>query len=183
MKPDNHTMTRATCLTEEAYEILGRIDAANLDEWAESKPSSREDWLLLGNAYRAAAALYCVSSLQSQTVLPPDSATLKARGAVDARFLETILAEALQSPKISRYVLWPLVVLGTEAVRSSPATRAFVRDQLARLSRFVGTHVPLAARAVLEKFWISGGSRWDDCFDRPHAFVIQVAIDMSRMTP
>ena len=182
-QPETRTMEETARLTEEAYEILGRIDAAALDKWAESKPSSREDWLLAGNAYRAAAALYCVSSLQGQAVLPPESTTLQARRTTDARFLETVLSEALQSPKINRYMFWPLVVLGTEAARLGPTTCAFVRDQLARLSRFVGTHVPLSARAILEKFWASGGTRWDDCFDRPHGFVIQIAIDMGGMTP
>ena len=180
---DVYATTAAAHLTREAYRILSRIDAISLDEWAESKPSSRDDWLLAGKAYQAAVTLYCISSLQSQSVLPTDSAPLSARRAADARFLETVLGEALPSPKINRYMLWPLVVLGLEAVRSGPATRRFVGNQLAEMSRFVGTHAPLAAMAVLERFWASGGSRWDECFDRPYAFVIQIAIDMSKMKP
>ena len=170
-------------LTQEAYRTLRRIDAISLEEWADSKPSSREHWLLVGIAYQAAVVLYCISSLQSQAVLPRDSAPLNARRTADASFLESVLGEALTSPKINRYMLWPLVVLGSEATRSGPATRHFVRDKLAEMNRFVGTHAPLAARAVLARYWASGLSRWDDCFDRPYAFVIQIAIDMSKMKP
>lgn len=80
-------------------------------------------------------------------------------------------------------MLWPLVMLGMEAVHGGAAMRSFVAKELPELSRHIGTYVPLTAKAVLEKFWASGETRWDACFDRPYAFAAQIAVDLSGVVP
>lgn len=164
----------------EAYEILERVSTFPPEQWADSKLSSREDWLAIGNAYKAAVALYCVLSLQSSSILPitPD---LRAACTIHGQLLQVFLEKGLSSPKTKRSMIWPLVLLGVEAVHGDAATRAFVARQLPELSRDVGTCVPLTAKRVLERFWASGETSWDDCFDRPYAFMSQIAVDTSRL--
>ena len=190
----NHLRMRATeqinepagaeTLSEEAYELLGRIRRFSSNDWAQSKTSSKQEWILIGNVYQAAVALYCLSSLQSLSVLPAIT-SLQSQYAVHGQFLRTLLAEGLTSPKIKRYMLWPLVVLGVVAVHDHEggggAMRAFVAEQLPALSRDGGTYVPFTAKGVLDAFWASGKTGWDACFDRPYAFTMQIAADTSRI--
>lgn len=184
----NHLRMRATDpngiedLSKEAYGILSRVNGFSPEQWAESKPSSKEHWILLGNIYQTTVALYCISSLQSVSVLPLSS-LLGARRSTHGQLLHTLLNEALSSPSIKIFMLWPLVVLGVEAVNGGTAMRAFVKEQLAEMSRYIGTYVPLTAKGVLERFWVSGESRWDACFDRPYVFATQIAVDIQRILP
>ncbi|GES66689.1 hypothetical protein ATEIFO6365_0015023200 [Aspergillus terreus] len=168
-------------LTHEASNILLRIHAFSSEQWTMSKPSSKEDWILVGNVYQAAVALYCILSLQSLSVLPR-TPLLRARHTSHGQLLQALLNEALSSPRIKRFVLWPLVVLGVQAVNGGAGMRAFVRQQLPEMSRHIGSYVPLSAKDVLEKFWASGETRWDACFDRPYTLATQIAVDLSGLT-
>lgn len=168
-------------LLKEAYDILDCIEAFSPEESAQSKLSSKEDWMRIGTVYRSATAIYCILSLQSVSVFPEDSA-LRAACATHGQVLRRHLPESLSSARTKRYMLWPLVLLGVEAVHSCMATRAFVSKQLPELSRSVGTSIPLTARSVLESFWASGHKRWDACFDRPYPFTMQIAVDVSKVS-
>lgn len=186
----NHLRMRATTLastgaqnlSQEAYAALGRVHDFSPEGWVESKPSSKGDWLLLGKVYQAAVAIYCISSLQSLSVLPPTS-SLKARCATHGHLLQALVNEAMSSPRIKGFMLWPLALLGTEAVRGGAAMRAFVTRHLTDLSHHVGMSSPLTAKGVLERFWASGEAHWDACFDRPYLLVTQIAVDVSRIVP
>ena len=59
-----------------------------------------------------------------------------------------------------------------EAVDSSPSMRQVIRALLIDISWDLGTPAPLVAKDVFEKFWRSGKTAWDDCFDRPFCFVL-----------
>ncbi|KAJ2893346.1 C6 zinc finger domain-containing protein [Zalerion maritima] len=170
-------------LSQEVHEILNRIRCFSSAQWASSKPSAKEDWVLLGKIYQVAVAIYCISSLQSLLVLPPTSSFLRTCRCTYAHTLQTLIDEALLSPRIKRAVLWPLVMLGMEAANTVPEMRSFVAKTLPEMSRSMGTCVPLTAKGVLERFWASGGARWDACFERPYTFVTQIAVDISRILP
>lgn len=182
MRAVKHEATEAEDLSQDGHGILSRIDAFSPEQWAGSKPASKGDWVLLGNVYQAAVAIYCVSSLQSSSVLPQTS-SLRARCTTHSQLLQELLNEALSSPRVKRFMLWPLVLLGVEAANGSAAMRTFVKKQLSEMSRHVGTYMPLTANNILERFWASGKTRWDACFDRPYAFVTQIAADVSRILP
>ncbi|PTB41751.1 hypothetical protein M441DRAFT_68768 [Trichoderma asperellum CBS 433.97] len=169
-------------LQEVAYETLERIDFFSPQKLAESKHSCHEDWVLVGRAYQAAVALYCILSLQSLSVLPHSSA-LRMQCVEHGEVLQTLLKEALASKRLKRFMIWPLVVLGAEAVHGSEAMRTFVASQLSELSYDAGTYVPLTAKRALEQFWSSGETRWDVCFGRPYIFTLQIAVDTSRLMP
>lgn len=164
-------------LSQGASEILQRIHGFSPEQWARSKPASKDDWILVGRTYQVAVELYCISSSQSLSILP------KAPCPTQSRRLRVLLDKALAYPQIKRFMLWPLVVLGVEAVNGGPALRAFAADQLSDLSRHVGTSSPLIARDAIESFWASGQTCWDACFDRPYAFTMQIAVDTSGILP
>lgn len=70
MRASRHELTLVEDSTHEAYGILSRIHNFSASKWVESKPSSKDEWVLLGNVYKSAVALYCISSLRSLSVLP-----------------------------------------------------------------------------------------------------------------
>lgn len=59
-----------------------------------------------------------------------------------------------------------------EAAKEGAAAREFVRKRLNGLAKDLATPPMLEAKRVLERFWASGKVRWDECFDRPYAFVL-----------
>ncbi|KAH6640419.1 fungal-specific transcription factor domain-containing protein [Chaetomium tenue] len=190
-------------LTLEAHQIHSHILTFSPSHWAATKPRAREDWALAGRIYHAAVALYWASALQSAGVLVPTPA-LRVECAAHARLLQSLLARGVASSRIWLCMLWPLVVLGVQAAGGGGGggggargdgdgdgcgggvgvvpVRDFVAAQLPMLARRGGTYAPLVAKGVLERFWASGETRWDACFDRPYAFVMQIAVDMSRIT-
>lgn len=184
----NHLRVRATegghvdanSHSQEARSILDRIQNFSPKEWSETKPCSREGWMLIGNIYQAAVSLYCILSLQSQSVLPL-TPELSAQCAGFGRLLQVQLSSAMSSPGTRYSMIWPLVLLGVQAASDGPQMRAFVSEKLPELSYHIGSNVPTVAKAVLERFWASGETRWDACFDRPYAFVTQIAVDMSQL--
>ncbi|KAL7954499.1 fungal-specific transcription factor domain-containing protein [Trichoderma compactum] len=186
----NHLRMRATgpdaagteAFLKESFEILERINCFSPHRLAQSKGSSQEYWVFVGLVYQAAAALYCILSLQSLSVLP-ETPALRVQCATHGRLMQTLLVEALASKSLKRFMIWPLVVLGVEAVHGDAPIRTFVAKELSELSQSVGTYVPITAKRVLGEFWASGKTRWDACFDRPHVFTGQIAVDTSGLMP
>jgi hypothetical protein len=168
-------------LSQEAYSILDRIQAFSSEQSAQSRSSSREDWNRIGKVFKSATVLYCILSLQSVSVLP-ENPVLRSICTNHSQVLQHYLPDSLSSAKTKRFMLWPLVLLGVEAVHSDSKTHAFVSKHLPEMSQAVGTSIPLTARTVLESFWKSGNKRWDDCFDRPYPFTMQIAVDVSRVS-
>lgn len=166
----------------EAFTVLQRIHEFSPGFWARSKPMGQEHWEFVGRTYQAAVALYLILSLQSVFILPQDT-TLWEQRAAYAQGLHTLLVGSLSNPRIKRFMLWPLVVLGVQAASGLPATRLFVADQLVELSYHVGSYSPIEAKLVLEMFWASGDTRWDSCFDKPYAFITQSAVDLAGISP
>lgn len=162
--------------TQEANDILQRIIKLRLDGWANTKPYLNEDWMKVGKIYQAATTLYCIIALQSISVLP-QSSQLRTLCEQSGHVLRELLGSALSSPRVKIFLLWPLVVLGVEAVHGGPTMREFVYKHLPEQSRYGGTYVPLAAQSTLQRFWSSGSTSWDCCFDRPFSFTIQITVD------
>lgn len=162
-------------LKAEARRLLHHVESFSPEEWAAEAnapdPSLRGAWLLAARIYHAAATLYCVSSLQSVSLLP-ETGELRTQRAETRDRLMVLLAEGLASPLLRRSVLWPLVVAGFEARDGSEVERRFVAGRLEEQSRELGSSQPLVARGVLERFWRGGGKRWDDCFERPYALLV-----------
>ncbi|KAF2433395.1 hypothetical protein EJ08DRAFT_707890 [Tothia fuscella] len=68
------------------------------------------------------------------------------------------------------------------AVDGVPAMRTFVVERLSKMSRLFGTAMPLTAKELFERHWASGETRWDTCFERPYAFTMQIAVNISQLS-
>ncbi|EXJ77160.1 hypothetical protein A1O3_10318 [Capronia epimyces CBS 606.96] len=162
----------------EAQNVLQNIHSFLPELWAESKPRSKADWVLIGRAYQAATIIYCISSLQSLSVLP-STPTLRDSCLMQGEIVQNLLEEGLLVPKLRWFLLWPLVILGTQATSANDTVRrVFVRDKLYEMSRFIGLSSPLVAKEVLERFWASGKTSWDDCFDKQYVFTSLIALNV-----
>ncbi|KAB8231209.1 Zn(II)2Cys6 transcription factor [Aspergillus alliaceus] len=157
--------TRAT-----AQAVLEHIEAFSAEDWKGSNPDVQEDWLLLGRMYRSSIALYCISSLQSLSIFPSTN-YFTAMRTVHGTRLYTILEQVILRPRIKVFAIWPLVVAGMQAVDASPTIRHIVDAQLSEMAGMLATPAPMLASAVFRRFWTSGQTGWDECFDRPYAFV------------
>ncbi|OIW24740.1 hypothetical protein CONLIGDRAFT_685687 [Coniochaeta ligniaria NRRL 30616] len=159
-------------LVAEAHSLLDHISAFSPEEWAEANSSEfKDEWLLVARIYHCAVTLYCISSLQSLGLLP-STPQMQTRRAGQRDRLMVLLAEGFASPLLKKSLIWPLVVAGFEAGDGSDFERRFVATHLEDQSRELGSSQPLVAKAVFERFWSGGKTRWDDCFDRPYAFLV-----------
>jgi hypothetical protein len=165
-------------LTKKAFTILSRVSHFSPKNWVESKPVSKEDWVCLAHIYQAAMILYCIRSLQGVFVLP-STAFLEGSCMLQGQSLQRLLSKALLSPRIQGLMLWPLIVLGMEAVNGGAGMRAFTEVQLERLCQSRGMYMPTTGKKLLRKFWDSGETTWDACFDQSYAFAVPPAVDAS----
>ncbi|KAL4913045.1 fungal-specific transcription factor domain-containing protein [Aspergillus aurantiobrunneus] len=164
-------ITDIDTLTKEAIDILTTIQFFSVQSWKQSHKLTHE-WSLLARIVQSAVTIYCISSLQSVAVLPASAAINVARKTC-REDLYSNLVTALQTPSVGGSLLWPLVVLGVDAVHDTSTMRAFVRASLGPLAQGQGSFVPLMARDMLERYWASGLMSWDGCFDRPYALAMQ----------
>ncbi|KAK3315603.1 fungal-specific transcription factor domain-containing protein [Apodospora peruviana] len=151
-----------------------QIESFDAEEWAATKdPSHYSEWLFVARMFRSAVAVYCLLSLP-HTSYPgiereADYATA-AREKHSADLLEC-LKEGLASPMMKRFMVWPLIVAGVDAVRRGGEVRSFIGRAWRTLAMDQRSSLPLVAREALEKFWASGKNGWDECFDVPYALV------------
>lgn len=155
--------------------LLDHITSFSPEQWADTnagdKPVFRDMWLVLGRIYHSAVALFCISSLQSLGVLPT-TAKLRTCRVQHRDHLMVLLDDGLKSTLLKRNLPWPLIVAGFEAAEGSETEQTFVARWLEEQSRELGSSLPLVAKSVLARFWCSQKTGWDDCFDRPYAFLI-----------
>ncbi|KAJ5577951.1 C6 zinc finger domain-containing protein [Penicillium hispanicum] len=167
-------------LIESAHETLSRIRSFDPHQWSQSKPSAKHDWEVLARVYQAAAVLYCISSLQSVSVLPDDESIHMIR-TTNRHLLQVFLQQAMLSRRIRGFLLWSTVVLGMEAVHGDSMMRDWVKEQLKVLQYAVASYVPIMAKGLLERFWASGSSSWDACFDKPYALATQPTVSRAQL--
>ncbi|KAK8066539.1 hypothetical protein PG997_013286 [Apiospora hydei] len=151
-------------------DLLSKILCFNPDAWASLYPESYQQLFLLARIYHSAVALYCISALRNLFPIGFLYNLLMLRAA-HADCLFGLLREAILSPQTKLCLMWPLNVAGVEAATRSLSDRLFVEEALDELSRGLGTGYPLVARSAIQKLWDSGKTEWDDCYDRPYAFL------------
>ncbi|POR36255.1 Uncharacterized protein TPAR_03551 [Tolypocladium paradoxum] len=156
------------------------------EEWATEQATSaavhstcpQEKWLLVAEAFQSAVLLFVDSS--SASLLPlracspcdvPTCDSCSARlGDATRSFhrarLFRLVEEGLGSHFTMYCVIWPLIVAGFEANQGTPEEQALVQHGLTDLCLQAGA-TTMVARDVLRKFWASGKTSWDECFDQP----------------
>lgn len=166
-------------LQKNASEVFRRIYDFSPAAWTESNEYLSEDSKLIVDIHQSAVALYCMSSLQSIGVLPPEP-LLRNNCDMERQILHGLLEKALRE-RPHGFTFWPLMVLGVQAVDGCPTLRAFVRENMISLSASSGTYSPLAAKDVLERFWASGRTEWDACFDIPYMFTTVLTVNRGQL--
>lgn len=166
---DDDAQETAASIRPEAEELLTKITDFSPETWSETKEDSKEGYLTMARVYQSAVVLFAISSLRSAGAVAPSSAGWTAVARIHRSRLFSLLETTAASPLLRSCTAWPIVVAGFEAKGVSPTARAFILNRLDEESRDLGVYLPLAARKVLERFYSSSGTRWDDCFDSPHA--------------
>jgi hypothetical protein len=154
----------------EAQDLLTEIESFIPEDWAQ--PGEHyEEWLQVGTIYQSAVALYCTMAFQSLTILP-STLEMNAMRCIHGDRLLANLRIAMETPRLVKFMMWPMVVAGVEAGYRGEATQYWIAKQLSELSRLLGTSSPLKAEAVLRRYWQKEEKGWDECFDRPYVFVV-----------
>ncbi|KAM7185522.1 hypothetical protein V8F20_011778 [Naviculisporaceae sp. PSN 640] len=159
--------------------VLHRIEQFSAMEWASSKdPTHPDDWLLVGEIYQSAVALLCLLSLEHDFMMaerdkwPTAAAWLSLRKMHTSKLIQLIKA-GLSNRLVRKSIIWPVVVAGAAAVHDDgQETQQWIRQTLCAFSKEMGSPLSLVAKGVLEKFWVSGRTGWDDCFNIPCCFVV-----------
>ncbi len=149
----------------EAMEILGRIIAFSPDEWAASNDAYPEDWLLIGRLYHSTILLFCTSSLRA-FLMPIPAVEAKHRAQLFA-----MLQEALMQKRLKRLIMWSMMVAGFLARDGTDEEQNWIVRELLKIGQDMGTYSPWTGKMVLERFWRSGNTEWDECFDTPRVFM------------
>ncbi|ORY63268.1 fungal-specific transcription factor domain-containing protein [Pseudomassariella vexata] len=151
--------------TAAALDLLQHINSFSPEKWAESNLSYQEEWLLIGRIYQSAVALYCIATLP----ITPDAQTKGIRASCSRR-LSQLLEKCVSCSMTKRYVLWPIIVAGFDAVHNGSSVQTQIAEWLEVMSRDIGSGLPLCGKAVLESFWSSGKTEWDECFHGMYVF-------------
>ena len=148
-----------------ADQVLERLAAFDPAAWALTNDSLRDDWLLIARIYQSAILLYAACSLRAQATPAP------GRAGEHRTRLFGLLAQATSMMRAKRCMMWPLVVAGVQAADGTPEERRWVGEELVKMCQDMGTYAPMTAKGLLERFWSSGKTEWDECFDGPYVFV------------
>lgn len=172
----NHVRARVlevplASISPSPQEILARLRAFSPEVWAAAKTCANEEWLLITRAHHSAAVLYLAATLGPH--FPEDELQeLEVLRALHASELREVLREGEPIPAVRMGTLWPLIVAAVEVAKGEVALRPLVRARLERLGDDLATPLMVEAKQVLEEYWASDKQGWDECFDRPYAFVL-----------
>ena len=161
------SMTQSSADASAVIIVLNEITNFSPEHWACSKSKENYDfWLALARIYQSAVMLYATSAVTFS------SAALKLKIELHLRRLLELLDIASESSLSIPSIIWPTVVAGAKLDHDATAGRCMVRRCLVRLSEEENYSLPLRALDVLEKYWITGRTMWDDVFDTPSMFVL-----------
>jgi hypothetical protein len=152
-----------------AANLLSEIQAFSVVDWAQPGASYKE-WFAIGSAMKHAAAVYCIMSLQSLGLFPNDAQTnlqLETHGDLLVLYLKKVFA----FERTKRFASWPLTVAGVEAGYRGEARRKWIENSCSELVRILGTNSSLNLIHVLRKYWECGSLGWEECFNKPYAFM------------
>ncbi|KAL3962896.1 hypothetical protein ACCO45_004419 [Purpureocillium lilacinum] len=169
-----------TCGTSTAVrELLRRVMDFSPESWAaaQATTSPTASWLLTARCYQSAVLLFADATLLNPRRLAgPDTgddgrSKYRSTRAHHRALLFKLAAEGMSGQVTKFGIIWPVIVAGFEAAKGTAEERRLVENGLTDLCRGVGA-TAVAAREALARFWKSGKRTWDECFDRPYAFIV-----------
>ncbi|EGX93633.1 C6 zinc finger domain protein [Cordyceps militaris CM01] len=182
-KPDKSS------IEQKVRHILDSVSRFDADDWA-TKPMFRDQIdtvAIAGRIFAIAVRLYGILTLPPSAVAAwsvaselsqPTSASAPAAvyDALRISQRRELLALARQSwgrLKHTTSLCWPLVVAGVAFADGAAADQDFIETSLLSIWSLPNTSACfiLTIRA-LRRFWTSGKTGWEDCFDQPLACVV-----------
>ncbi|KAK5992787.1 Phomenoic acid biosynthesis cluster-specific transcriptional regulator-like protein [Cladobotryum mycophilum] len=147
--------------------LLQHIDSCSLRDWIDALPKGKE-YGIIASIFRSAVALY-----GSLTVPCASEHRCRCKELKKHHYdnLFRLLKSSVDLPVRPMSVFWPLLVAGVAA--KTAAEGALVQRHLTSLGNEPSAGVvPFVALSVLKKFWLSGKTDWDECFDRPYGLIL-----------
>lgn len=153
--------------------ILERIDAYPVQTMTDSMDVKKaKDLQLVSLLFKSAVAIFgsmtlsCTSECSSRTPCAELEKTHRKQ-------LFHLLDTSSDFMPLLDHILWPVIVAGAAVPTESVENRMLVEMYLLNSVRdpYTGgcTRVALA---TMRSFWASGKRKWDECFDKPHAWMI-----------
>lgn len=153
--------------------ILERIDAYPVQTMTDSVDARKaKDLQLVSLLFKSAVAVFgsmtlsCTSECSSRTPCAELEKTHRKQ-------LFHLLDTSSDFMPLLDHILWPVIVAGaavpTESVESQMLVEMYLLNSVRDPYTGGCTRVALA---TMRSFWSSGKRRWDDCFDKPHAWMI-----------
>lgn len=161
----------------EAVCILEDIQKFSPEQWARTKVSRTEQWLIMGEIYHTSVMLYAILSLPRYTS-PLSNLMFESERVKLSCNLRQHIENAISSRCIRRFMIWPVVILGVSAWCDDQLTQKCVVKQLNHLGIAFGSRAPSTAKYLLKRLWCSKESSWDAWFNRPYIFTLQPAVNV-----
>ncbi|KAL7900518.1 hypothetical protein HDV63DRAFT_284199 [Trichoderma sp. SZMC 28014] len=153
--------------------VLERIDAYPVQAMADSMDAKKaKDLHLVSLLFKSAVAVFgsmtlsCTSECSSRTLCAELQKTHRKQ-------LFHLLDTSSDYMPLLDHILWPVIVAGaavpTESVESQMLVEMYLLNSVRDPYTGGCTRVALA---TMRNFWSSGKTKWDECFDKPHAWMI-----------
>lgn len=153
--------------------VLERIDAYPIQVMTDCMDRKKaKDLHLVSLLFKSAVAVFgsmtlpCTSECSSRTPCAELQKTHREH-------LLHLLDTSSEFMPLLDHILWPVIVAGAAAATESVESQTLVEMYLLNSVRdpYTGgcTRVALA---TMRNFWASGKTKWDECFDKPHAWMI-----------
>lgn len=151
-------------------DLMAEIEAFETAAWADSITRGHQPQVVvLAELWKTTLLLYCIVSLQA-TGLMPRSFELEVIKTLHGDKLFGLLREHnRQNLLMQKSSLFSVAVAGFLAAERSEEDRIFVRDECEFLSRASGQASSLMLLVVMQGFWGSAKTEWDECFEKGYA--------------
>lgn len=153
--------------------VMERIDMYSIPLVTESmNEKSTNDLLYVSLLFKSAVAVFAALTLPCTSQCSPCRPCAELQKNHRASLIHLLDTTSDFLPLLD-HILWPVVVAGTAA-----ATGTVEEQMLVEMYLLNGVRDPFtggctgAALATMRRFWASGKTGWDDCFDQPHAWMI-----------
>ncbi|KAK4069336.1 transcriptional regulator family: Fungal Specific TF [Trichoderma harzianum] len=154
-------------------DILHRVDMYSVPLMNDSIDETKANALLfIALLFKSSVAIFAALTLPCTSQCSPSRPCAELQKVHRANLFHLLDTTAEFLPLLD-HILWPVVVAGTAA-----ATGTVENQMLVEMYLLNGVRDPFtggctgAALATMRKFWTSGKTEWDECFDQPHAWMI-----------
>ncbi|KAK5988068.1 Phomenoic acid biosynthesis cluster-specific transcriptional regulator-like protein [Cladobotryum mycophilum] len=147
--------------------LLGSIDSYSMHTMLMCWPRTDDLFFTIAQIFRSAVAVY--GNLTVPCIYSACDCQKLREFHRDNLF--HLIRTVVNYPVHAVSIFWPLVVAGVAARTGDE--RGLIGEHILSIVHGIYNHGtgPIVALAVLRKFWESGKTEWDECFDRPYSIM------------